>query len=57
MIKVRIETEAEASEDIAELDPPKGIGLRFDEIEEMIDEVLFLRLLIAGDFFTLAFLV
>ena len=24
----------------AELDPPKGIGLRFDEIEEMIDKVL-----------------
>ena len=23
-----------------ELDPPRGIGLRFDEIEEMIDEVL-----------------
>ena len=23
-----------------ELDPPKGIGLRFDEIEEMIDQVL-----------------
>ena len=34
------ETEAEVSEDVAELDPPKGIGLRFDEIEEMIDEVL-----------------
>ena len=33
-------TEEEASEDAAELDPPKGIGLRFDEIEEMIDEVL-----------------
>ena len=33
-------TEVEASEDVAELDPPKGIGLRFDEIEEMIDEVL-----------------
>jgi len=23
-----------------QLDPPMGIGLRFDEIEEMIDEVL-----------------
>ena len=23
-----------------ELDPPRGIGLRFDEIEQMIDEVL-----------------
>ena len=33
-------TETEASEYIAELDPLKGIGLRFDEIEEMIDEVL-----------------
>ena len=29
--------EAEVEE---ELDPPKGIGLRFDEIEEMIDQVL-----------------
>ena len=33
-------TETEVPEDVAELDPPKGIGLRFDEIEEMIDEVL-----------------
>ena len=33
-------TETEVPQDIAELDPPKGIGLRFDEIEEMIDEVL-----------------
>ena len=28
-----------------ELDPPKGIGLRFDEIEEMIDQVLSRRLI------------
>ena len=27
-------------EEIEHLDPPKGIGLRFDEIEQMIDEVL-----------------
>ena len=33
-------TETEVPEDVAELDPPKGIGLRFDEIEEMIDKVL-----------------
>jgi hypothetical protein len=32
-----IAEEANAGE---ELDPPKGIGLRFDEIEEMIDSVL-----------------
>ena len=31
---------SEDSEDFEELDPPKGIGLRFDEIEQMIDEVL-----------------
>ena len=24
----------------AQLDPPSGTGLRFDEIEEMIDEIL-----------------
>ena len=33
-------TETEGAEDVQELDPPKGIGLRFDEIEEMIDSVL-----------------
>jgi len=33
-------TETEEAEDVQELDPPKGIGLRFDEIEEMIDSVL-----------------
>ena len=38
--QIEDKTEVEASEDVAELDPPKGIGLRFDEIEEMIDEVL-----------------
>ena len=35
-----IGTETEGAEDVQELDPPKGIGLRFDEIEEMIDSVL-----------------
>ncbi len=46
-----VEPQAQESEDgtegkpekaqvAAELDPPKGIGLRFDEIEEMIDKVL-----------------
>jgi len=29
-----------ATEDHANLDPPSGTGLRFDEIEEMIDEIL-----------------
>jgi hypothetical protein len=29
-----------APEDHANLDPPSGTGLRFDEIEEMIDEIL-----------------
>ena len=33
--------EVEETEGVEEeLDPPRGIGLRFDEIEEMIDEVL-----------------
>ena len=35
-----VRTETEEAEDVQELDPPKGIGLRFDEIEEMIDSVL-----------------
>ena len=34
------EGEPEKAQEEAELDPPKGIGLRFDEIEEMIDQVL-----------------
>lgn len=39
--KQEIADEAEISSKIEEeLDPPKGIGLRFDEIEEMIDTVL-----------------
>ena len=33
--------EVEETEGVEEqLDPPRGIGLRFDEIEEMIDEDL-----------------
>ncbi len=34
------EGKPEKAQVAAELDPPKGIGLRFDEIEEMIDKVL-----------------
>ncbi len=34
------ETDSEDSAEADELDPPRGIGLRFDEIEQMIDEVL-----------------
>ena len=34
------ETDSEDSVEADELDPPRGIGLRFDEIEQMIDEVL-----------------
>ena len=30
-------------EDLAEMDEPLGLGLKFDEIEEMIDEVLSLE--------------
>jgi hypothetical protein len=29
-----------ADEAFENLDPPSGTGLRFDEIEEMIDEIL-----------------
>ena len=29
-----------SEEEVAHLDPPKGLGLKFDEIEEMIDQVL-----------------
>ena len=35
-----LEEEAFEEEEVEHLDPPKGIGLRFDEIEQMIDEVL-----------------
>ena len=35
-----LEIDSDAEDMDAELDPPMGIGLRFDEIEEMIDEVL-----------------
>jgi hypothetical protein len=35
-----VEEEAFEEEEVEHLDPPKGIGLRFDEIEQMIDEVL-----------------
>ena len=35
-----VEEETFAEEEVEHLDPPKGIGLRFDEIEQMIDEVL-----------------
>jgi hypothetical protein len=34
------ETDTESLPEVEELDPPGGIGLRFDEIEQMIDEVL-----------------
>ena len=34
------ETDTESLAEFEELDPPRGIGLRFDEIEQMIDEVL-----------------
>ena len=34
------ETDVESFDEVEELDPPRGIGLRFDEIEQMIDEVL-----------------
>ena len=34
------EVDAESFDEVEELDPPRGIGLRFDEIEQMIDEVL-----------------
>jgi hypothetical protein len=30
----------ECTDDLKKLDPPSGTGLRFDEIEEMIDEIL-----------------
>lgn len=36
----QLELDADAEDMDAELDPPMGIGLRFDEIEQMIDEVL-----------------
>ena len=36
--EVELVSEVEDMEE--ELDPPAGIGLRFDEIEQMIDEVL-----------------
>jgi hypothetical protein len=35
-----VEEEAFEEKEVEHLDPPKGIGLRFDEIEQMIDEVL-----------------
>jgi hypothetical protein len=35
-----VELVSEVEDMEAELDPPAGIGLRFDEIEQMIDEVL-----------------
>jgi hypothetical protein len=35
--EVSVESEGENDSD---LDPPVGIGLKFDEIEEMIDELL-----------------
>ncbi|MBT3636861.1 MAG: hypothetical protein HN531_07975 [Opitutae bacterium] len=35
-----LELDSDTEDMDAELDPPMGIGLRFDEIEEMIDEVL-----------------
>ncbi len=35
-----IQTVEEQKDDFSELDPPSGTGLRFDEIEEMIDEIL-----------------
>ena len=35
-----IEQEVEEQEELAELDEPLGLGLKFDEIEAMIDEVL-----------------
>jgi len=35
-----LEPDSDPGDMDAELDPPMGIGLRFDEIEEMIDEVL-----------------
>ena len=34
------DSEPEVDQIIGDLDPPAGIGLRFDEIEQMIDEVL-----------------
>jgi hypothetical protein len=34
------DSEPEVDQIIGNLDPPAGIGLRFDEIEQMIDEVL-----------------
>jgi hypothetical protein len=35
-----LELDSDTEDMDAELDPPMGIGLRFDEIEQMIDEVL-----------------
>ena len=35
-----IEQEVEEQEELAQLDEPLGLGLKFDEIEAMIDEVL-----------------
>ena len=34
------EPDTESLAEVEELDPPRGIGLRFDEIEQMIDEML-----------------
>jgi len=36
--EIPVEIEEEVEE--ANLDPPAGTGLKFDEIEEMIDELL-----------------
>ena len=36
--KIPVESEEEVEE--VNLDPPAGTGLKFDEIEEMIDELL-----------------
>ena len=40
VIEVVEEEEVDVGGDQAELDEPLGLGLKFDEIEEMIDEVL-----------------
>jgi len=39
-VEKEVDPEPVTEDEDAELDPPAGIGLRFDEIEEMIDEVL-----------------
>ena len=39
-VEKEVDPEPDTEDEDAELDPPAGIGLRFDEIEEMIDEVL-----------------